>query len=230
MTLVSIALLGAIFTGAAAHAEPPEPNAAERPPDSEHYERMNAKLEGLGAVVGRYGVEVEVMATSRDSVAFYPFIVSEGLHGTKGFIEGDPDFTYTTQTRALGLDVQYRRYLGDHVGARGFYLAPGFELQSFTTDTTQQCASSYGYNNPGQSCPGDFPEVHQAFVYAGASFDVGGQAVTPAGLVLALSVGVHMRTVVGGSVDTSQMPWGWSIIDGPGVGFRLRAEVGWAFF
>lgn len=201
---------------------------AEAPPD-ESFQRVVTKFDMLGPLLGRYGAEIEVLASSRDSLSFYPFHVSSEAAGSKTFLEGDPDYSYTTQTRGFGLDVQYRRYFGSHVGGRGFFVAPGFVVQSFTADTTQECASSYSYNNPGMTCPGPFPTNHQSFTYFGPSFDIGGQAVLPFGLTFAVSIGLHYRSVVGGSLDESQMPWGWSLDAGSGWRPRLRMEIGWAF-
>jgi hypothetical protein len=224
-TIAALFAAALTFAAGIAHADP----AAERAPATESFEHVAAKFDLLGTLIGRYGAEIEVLASSRDSLTFYPFHVSSEAAGSKSFLEGDPDYSYTTQTRGFGLDVQYRRYIGPHTGGRGFFVAPGFVVQSFTADTTQECASSYSYNNPGATCPGPFPIVHQAFTYFGPSFDIGGQAVLPFGLTFAVSLGVHYRSVVGGSLDESRMPWGWLIDAGPGLRPRLRMQIGWAF-
>lgn len=215
-------LLGAGVTLTASPARADTPN-------DESFQRVVAKFDMLGPLLGRYGAEIEVLASAHDSLTFYPFHVSTEDRGTKNFIEGDPDYTYATQTRAFGLDVQYRHYFGAHVGGRGFFMAPGFVVQSFGADTTQECASSYTYNNPGSTCPGPFPTTHQSFTYLGPSFDIGGQAVLPFGLTFAVSLGMHYRSVVSGSLDERQMPWGWSIDSGAGWRPRLRMQLGWAF-
>jgi hypothetical protein len=70
--------------------------------------------------------------------------------------------------------------------------------------------------------------VVQSWAYVGPSLDVGWQTVLPAGLVLAISGGVHIRGVLG-HMDDQGRPWDWTVSHGPGFRPRLRASVGWAF-
>ena len=221
--LLAAALAGGTHGVTAAAAEPPpDPAAAE--PD---YERLLAKAELLGMLSGRYGLDLEIVTGRHDSLAFYPFVIVSESSGTASFIELDPDYTYLTKTRAGGLDFLYRRSFGTERGGRGGFLAPGFEVQHFETDTTTYCASSFGYNNPGSSCPTS-PANHQGFTYFGPSFDIGGQVILPFGLVLMASAGLHYRFVAG-SVDTSHMPWSWGVSNDSGLRPRFRLEIGWAF-
>ena len=76
--------------------------------------------------------------------------------------------------------------------------------------------------------PAPEPTNQQRWTYIGPSFDVGGRWIFRFGLVVSASVGVHLRAVLG-SLDESQMPWGWSIADGPGLRPRSRLMLGWAF-
>jgi hypothetical protein len=107
------------------------------------------------------------------------------------------------------------------------FFAPGLEAQRFETDTATLCASSYSYNNPGGTCQPPGPE-RQSFGYVGWSLDVGYQAILPFGLVIAASMGVQDRFVVG-TFDDSNMPWWWNLTQGAGLRPRMRISMGWAF-
>jgi hypothetical protein len=213
--------LAVLASGRPARAE----TAPEAEDGSAKRTRFLGRFDALGLLGSRYGVDIEYLPGPHDGFAAYPFVVLGSIDDTSGLVESDPDFTYRTRTTAVGLDLQYRRYAGE---GRGFFIAPGLEVQSFTTDTTTECAGSYTYNNPGSQCPANLPTVHSAFGYLGPSLDVGWQAVLPVGFVFAVSAGVHYRAVLG-SLDTTEMPWLWTAMNGPGVRPRLRLEVGWAF-
>jgi hypothetical protein len=189
--------------------------------------RFIGRFDALGLLGSRFGVDVEYLTTPHDGFGAYAFVVLGSTGGTSALVESDPNFTYQTWTSAVGLDLQYRRYFGSRLPGRGLFFAPGLEAQSFSTDTTTGCASSYSYNNPGAQCPSSFPSAHQAFGYLGPSLDLGGQAIFSGGFVLSFSVGAHYRALLG-SLDTTEMPWLWTAMNGPGFRPRLRLEVGWS--
>ncbi len=183
-----------------------------------------ASLDVLGALTRRIGVQLEYLVTPQDGVAFYPWVLGSDVTGTHDFLGIEPDFTLDTRTSAAGLDFQYRHYLGSNAG-RGFFVAPGFEAQYFDAETSWTCAA-YESNHDSPCMP---PQgAHQEFGYLGPSFDIGGQGVLRSGLVLAASLGVHYRAVIG-SLDDRDMPFLWMVTEGAGLRPRLRLSVGWAW-
>jgi hypothetical protein len=208
-----------------AHAEE---EGAERGDGKVARTRFIGRVDALGLLGGRFGVEVEYLATPQDGFGAYPFVVLGSIGGTPSLIESDPSFTYETWTSGAGLDLQYRHYTGSRAPGRGFFFAPGVEAQYFVTDTAQRCASSYSYNNPGAECPSSLPSVHQVFGYVGPSLDLGWQVIFAGGFVLSVSLGGHYRALLG-SLDTNEMPWLWTALNGPGLRPRLRVEFGWSF-
>jgi hypothetical protein len=181
-----------------------------------------------GYLLGRWNLQVEVLPTRNDGIALMPFVLSSHQSGTHAFLEGDPDYVEDVHTHAEGLDLQYRRYIPTMSrGGRGFFVALGFELQHFSVDHQSVCVPiSYEYNSL-MPCPPQSPANEQRWTYIGPSVDVGGQWIFRFGLVLSASAGLHARAVLG-SLDEREMPWGWSIADGPGLRARTRLMVGWA--
>lgn len=197
------------------------------------FERLVASFEALGVLSDRWGLGLEVAATPRDSIHLYPWYVvgeSTGYPKLGSCFMDDLCKTpsYDVQTRALGLDLQYRRYFGRQRGARGFFVAPGFEVSRFITHKVACRRHTNPRNEYDSSIRCDAP-VRDAWEYVGPSLDLGGQAITPIGLTVGASVGVHYRVPVPGDIEDEEMPFGWSISHGPGLRPRLRLWVGWAF-
>jgi hypothetical protein len=204
--------------------QPPSPSRTATP-------HFVGSFDVLGIADGRYGAQIEWLPVPHLGVAAYGWWEDATAGGTQDFLEGDPDYTYSTATHAYGLDMQFRYYVRKTAG-RGFFLAPGVEIQKFALETQQGCASSYSYDNPGAyGCP-SFPSSDQNFTYFGLSFDIGAQMILPlrraGAFVIAGSIGVQERSVIAGALDQSNMPWSWGITDGPDVRPRLRFSVGWA--
>jgi hypothetical protein len=187
-----------------------------------------ASADVLGALIGRFGVEVQYLARPQDGFVFYPWVLESNDSGSPGLFDGDPDFSYPTRTTAEGLDLQYRHYFGSS-GARGFFVAPGLEVQHFATETAATCVpGAYEYNHPGGETCAPPVATDQDFTYLGVSVDMGGQAVFRSGLMIALSVGAHYRSALGSLVGTQ--PFEWELTEGPGLRPRLRLSAGWAWF
>jgi hypothetical protein len=199
------------------------------PAHAEEREKLVVTTDMHGYLLRRFGVLVEYLASRNDGIVAMPFLIERSDEGTTGLFEGDPDYTQSAHTQAQGLDAEYRRYFTNTAGGgRGFYVALGFEVQHFSLDHQSICLpSTYEYNGLG-TCPPQAPADHQSWTYVGPSFDLGGQWIARCGFVLTGSLGVHVRAVLG-SLDDSQMPWGWSIADGPGLRPRVRFALGWAF-
>lgn len=227
---IALLLVAGISSFASARAWAYEPWRAEQAEDERP---INAKIETLGLLAGRFGVDTEVVLDGDDSLSFYGFVRHGSQSGTAHFLEMDPSYAYEAQTRGLGLDFQYRRYLVRLRGrpTTGLFIAPGFVAQRFDLATTQQCASSWTYNHPGADpdmCDARPGAVQQSFGYFGPSLDVGFQSISASGFTFAASFGMHDRFLIG-ALDTTNMPWSWTVADGPGLRPRLRVEIGWAF-
>lgn len=202
--------------------------------DEAAYEHVVGTFEGLGALGERYGASLEVVMSPRDAVTVYGWTVggtSKGSHGLlPGFLTSD-SATYAVDTRAQGIDLQYRRYVMPHGkeshGARGVFFAPGFEAASYVTKGNG-CTTTYDPDNSSNETTCSAP-MRQAFTYVAPSLDVGGQAILPFGLTLGASVGARYRFVAAGDLDESVMPFTWSASHGSGLRPRLRAWLGWAF-
>jgi hypothetical protein len=134
---VVVAIAGSPLPAAAQWNEPPP--ASSPPPvsvaapvdEAPAFRRWVVTTELLGTLTGRYGGQLEYVLTERDSIAVYGFYLTAETEGTKGFLEGDPSYTYDTQTRAGGADLQYRRYFAGGKGATGVFIAPGLEVHSY---------------------------------------------------------------------------------------------------
>jgi hypothetical protein len=184
-------------------------------------------VDGLGVAVDhRFGLQVEYVFAANDSVTAYPWYLvsqSSGPHGF--FVYGDPQFDsaftqYDTQTRAFGLDLQYRHYFtGSRVGGQGFFLGPGVEAQHFTTLTNTTYFAD-GAVNP--------PALRQEWSYLGLSLDAGAQIITSFGATFGGSLGAQYRFVVG-DLDDSKTSFEWELSNGPGLRPRARLWIGWAF-
>jgi len=209
--------------------EPPVAPPKEPPTPPASYERWILTTELLGVLAGRYGVQVEYVLTPRDTIAVYGWYLTSETQGTRTLIEGDPDYLYDTRTRAGGIDAQYRRYIGGGKGGNGGFISPGLEFHDYVAETSRECASSYGYNNPGSTgCPSR-PSFHEAFSYLGGTLDIGGQAILPVGLTVGGSAGLHYRRVVAGALGDTPHAWSWAISHSDGLRPRLRVWLGWAF-
>lgn len=200
------------------------PTAAAQPASVAEpvYNRFLVSFDPLGLLSDRYGLSFEAVFTPRDSVTAYPWFVYGESTGSPKLFGTDEA---VVQTRALGLDVQYRRYVLFHrseLGARGLFVAPGLEAARYVTLT---CVS-YSRCTP--------TERHD-WTYLGPSIDVGVQEVFRPGLTIGGSVGFRYRVVVGDDsewvkqVEDKETPVGWRLSHGPGVGVRLRLWLGWAF-
>ncbi|HSY22359.1 MAG TPA: hypothetical protein VK841_09605 [Polyangiaceae bacterium] len=237
MTLRRLRTFVALFLAIAANAREAHAARPISPPDTDSSATSRfatphfvATFDALGVVEGRYGVQVEWLAAPHWGIAAYGWWEHSTSSGTTGVLELDPDYTYSTETQAYGLDTQFRYYFRQAPG-KGFFVAPGLEIQQFAIQTQEGCASAYSYDNPGSlECP-SFPPSNQNFTYAGLSFDVGAQMILPigpSGLVIAGSAGIQGRGVIAGALDQSNMPWTWELAEGPGVRPRFRLSVGWA--
>jgi hypothetical protein len=198
----------------------PRAVVAAAPPDA----KVVLTTDLPGYLVGRFGLQVEYLLTPNDGLAVMPFVVTSATSGPHGFLELEAGSTSVVQTRAEGLDFQYRRYLAKPGGRMTLFVAPGLELQHFTTDQTSICDEGVWL----RLCPLTDPVEHQSWGYLGLSFDTGIQVRFPFGGVVMASFGLHYRGVLG-SLDDSQMPWWWRVADGPGLRPRGRLSVGWAF-
>jgi hypothetical protein len=230
MLFVLVSTWTAARTAAAAPSETPNETSQTATTETHakpHYEKLVGTFDSLGVLSARYGVQLEYLATSRDALVIYPWYMSGLSHD---FISWGSDWSTATQTHGGGLDFQYRRYFGSYAGGRGFFVAPGLEIQHYATSSTTTCdPNSFEYDSGGSSCPPTSAALNQSFTYVGASFDFGVQAILPFGLTLSSSIGAQYRGVVGGSLDESKVASGWSISDGAGLRPRLRMSIGWAF-
>lgn len=200
------------------------PTAAAQPaPVAEPvYKRFLVSFDPLGLLSNRYGLSFEAVFATRDSVTAYPWFVYGESSGSPKLFGTDEA---VVQTLALGLDVQYRRYILSHsseFGARGLFVAPGLEAARYVTRTYV----SYSRCTP--------TERHD-WTYLGPSIDIGVQEVFRPGLTIGGSVGFRYRVVVGDDsewvklVENKETPAGWGLSHGPGFGVRLRLWLGWAF-
>ncbi len=198
------------------------------------HEHLVASFDGLGAVGERYGATLELVVSPHDTFTISGWSAGGASNGTTGLLPGflsNGSTTYAVQTRAQGIDLQYRRYVlasaPEGKGARGFFFAPGVHASSFITNGFG-CTRTYDSDNSSSetTCT---PPVRQAWTYLGPSLDVGGQAIFRYGITLGGSVGAHYRFVADGALDENVMPFGWSLSHGSGLGLRLRAWIGFAF-
>jgi hypothetical protein len=225
---------GVRVTGAALIAMLVVTRSAAARADDVPYEHVVGSFEGLGALGERYGASLELIVSPRDAFTLYPWTAGGASTGTHGLLSGvftsRPTTSYTVQTRAEGIDLQYRRYVMPHGaagrGARGAFFAVGVEAASFVT---HGIGCTQTYRDSGSSDITCVPPVHQAWTYVAPSLDVGGQAILPFGLTFGGSVGARYRVVADGDLDESVMPFAWSVSHGSGLRPRIRAWLGWAF-
>jgi hypothetical protein len=211
-TLVAALLsLFAVPASAGEHVTSGEPTS---------FERLALSFEGLGVVNNRYGITGEYVLRPRDSITAMPWLATGHSSGPIDPVSfGEVQTTYDVDFDGLGLDLQYRRYFGPWVGARGLFLAPGVDVSHFNVRGTS-CDATHG------ACEGS---TRQRFTYLGPTADIGGQAIFGPGIVAGVSLGVRYRAVLDGHVSEEQLPWAWKLPHGPGFGVRARLWLGFAF-
>jgi hypothetical protein len=200
------------------------PSAATPGTSQDNGPHVLGTFDTLGVIDGRYGVQVEWVPAPHWGIAAYGWWEHSTLSGAADVVAIDSDTIDSTETHAYGLDTQVRYYFSESP-ALGFFIAPGVEVQRFDTNTTIGCTPEYGED----PCP--TTNAERRFDYLGLSFDIGLQTIIPIlphGLVGSVSIGAQERTVLAGAVETTEMPWMWNAVDGPGLRPRLRLSVGWA--
>jgi hypothetical protein len=216
--------------GTAAHAEDapfPEPTPTPRETRAIDGHRVLASFELLGLAEKQVALQVETPITMRDSIAIGGFYMHNRSSGDADFFSILESAYYDTQTEALGADLQWRHYFGNisRVG-RGFYVAPGVELQRFRA-VTADCEYAKGF----------FPTVtqdtcgyghEQSWWYVGPSLDLGGQYVTRVGFIFGAAFGLQYRFATE-NVGSTARDWLWSAENGEGLRPRMRLTAGWAF-
>jgi hypothetical protein len=170
----------------------------------------------LGLTTLRAGLELQYLITPQWGVVVYPFYLNTTQDGTADWLELGGGTHFDTASKAFGIDAQLRAYLKG-TASSGFFLAPGFEDQRFSTST--RCPQQFERDATCYT-----QDINNAFTYLGGSLDLGGQVIS-SNVLVAASFGLHFRHAVGGA-DEENKPYSWWLHHGPGLRPRFRLVVG----
>jgi hypothetical protein len=168
--------------------------------------RISLELNPLGALIGRYSVQVEWLPAMHHALVLNPHFD----HVTADVGSGSAQ--YSEAFTGFAGELGYRFYTGSK-GPNGLFVGPSFLAGTYSTSVNSTAGGSTA-------------SASTSFQSFGGALDIGGQAVIGPGIVVGGGFGLQYTSV---NASFNDLPLTASIIAGGGVRPRFLLSAGYAF-